>query len=559
MTTPPVTEQTVPMIGPDGSAAFIPQSQAQAATDAGAIPSLVLRAPDGSRHAVPIKNVAGALQAGGMTEGQYQQSQAPPSPDALPVGAGASFLANSPIGMVKSAYSALTQPAQNANESLVTQGTAGPEHNALVHGLGQLGLGAYRTLVAPSVAANHAANDSIKAGHPLEALSEGFEGIPLVGGVVTAGKNAIQQYANGDKAGALGTVTGTLATGGLGAYLGGKLSGGNGGVSPLSSADNTALAVTKAVNPPLAAYNSLSTAVKAQLGNVMEYAKRNGLSISNARELSAVAKGAADETQAHYSDNMLAPYKGTLVPVDQGPLAGQASLGDVDQRINNINQDLRSGYRKPTDGQVNSALSGDDIREMNAEHAHLTDILHRSLGDLNGVDPQDIANTRIQAGQLRTIASEAQGGANAVTRGAGIQDIGAGSSLPQTVSPTHTLIHTILDKIPGFDPESIQGKKLRAALSASDIQPTQLTDVYPGNKAPMYQAPEVTAAYQQAAQRAALADYQTNIAGPELTRNANADTRNVRLAPAKALKAAVDLNNNVSPLARFIKAPNLNP
>lgn len=69
---------TLPMIGPDGTAALIPHDQTQAAANAGAKPALKMYGPDGSPSYIPLANVGAALKAGAMTEGQYQQKNSPP-------------------------------------------------------------------------------------------------------------------------------------------------------------------------------------------------------------------------------------------------------------------------------------------------------------------------------------------------------------------------------------------------------------------------------------------------------------------------------------------------
>jgi hypothetical protein len=55
---------TVPMIGPDGTVADVPQASVQQALQAGAKPAADMVAPDGSRAAVPLESVRAALKAG---------------------------------------------------------------------------------------------------------------------------------------------------------------------------------------------------------------------------------------------------------------------------------------------------------------------------------------------------------------------------------------------------------------------------------------------------------------------------------------------------------------
>ena len=205
------TSPTLPMIGPDGTPALIPHENVQAAANAGAKPAIKLYGPDGSPAYVPLANLGDALKAGAKTEGQFQQGNQGPS--------------DSPKGFVQSLVAPIPQAAKGLYHAFTDEPTTpaeaaakgtDPDSGLIARTLGQIGLGGYRTLVAPSIAAEKTAEGSVQSGHPLQAVSEAAEGIPLVGSGVTAGRQAISQYLSGDKSGAGGSVIGNLVAGGLG-------------------------------------------------------------------------------------------------------------------------------------------------------------------------------------------------------------------------------------------------------------------------------------------------------------------------------------------------------
>lgn len=510
--------QNVTIIAPDGTSGDVPSANVNAALAAGGKLGIHVYAPDGTAGYVPHDKLGDALKAG-ATYAPAQQS----NPD-QPKGFTASLVAPIPA-LAKGLYHSFVDSPRDPNEQRV-KGTD-DQSGVMMRGLGQFGLGAYRTLVAPAVANAHAAAadaQSPNLSNRLAATSEAIGAIPVIGGGIDAGKSVLQQYLSGDKSGAAGSVAGNLVTAGLMGAVGGELGAPavDGTLTPL---ERSAVGVTKAVNPQGVAFRQYRQAVADQGVNVLDFAKKNNLPITDSRDFAKVAKMAADETQNHYSNNVLGPHADTQVPI-QGvntDLGSNASLGDINERVNNITQDLRAGQRKATPGQQASALSGDDIRGMQAEQGGLTDILHRSLGDLNQMDPRDIASLRQRAGQMRTIAGETEGASDALSGSAGKAEVGAGPGLPTNA---HGAVQALIARLPGMNPESVASRKLIKALTSMRDLPEAprggLPAAYPQNEIPPSVADQINLqAQQQRAQDAFLHTHALDQAAQDAAQSRN--------------------------------------
>lgn len=506
------TPRMVPMLGPDGSVGDVPAENVGQAVAAGGKIGVNMTDHNGVAGVVPIDKYGDAMKE--------RQRLTKENISADPKGFLQSLTASGPAGIAKSIGDAVTAPPQNEEEQRIMGTNA--DSGLIARGLGHIGLGGYRTLVKPTLDASAAANQSVQEGHPLQALSQAIEGVPLLGGVTTATKQAILQHLEGDNLGAAGTIAGLGVNTALGEGLryardpGVKVTPRGSYIydapnTPvLSPEDRSAVAITKAVNPPAPAWQQYLDAAKGQIGNVLDYEKKRNLSMTDSRDLAKVAGMAKDESAAHYESNVLGPHENETRPVAVGELAGQnPTLRQIDQRIVDIANDQRSAVRKPTVGQ---ALGASDL-ELSAEKAHLSGILHDSLGNLTGMGGPDVQALRQRIAQLSVLSGETQGAANAVSRGAGIKEVGAGSTLPVAATP-HSIIASLVERIPGFDPETKAAKALIKALRATPIEGTQLPATYPGANAPMAQTPAVAAYQQQLARRMAISNDQINNLGP---------------------------------------------
>lgn len=232
----------------------------------------------------------------------------------------------------------------------------------------------------------------------------------------------------------------------------------------IDPAESGARDLAKALVVPTIAAKSFVNAATSEAGNILGYAKRTGLPINSTLDFAKAAEGAAREVQDFYSKEVLGPNADVQVSVPgdyRGPKIGEgnrATLAAVENRVNAINQELSPNYRKATAMQQNAANVSD--ADLIAEKRALTSVLHDKLGDLNGVEPEEIAALRQRAGKLRTIADEATLSANQDTVSAGKQARG------RSDIPTGTkmgLIERGIQELRG-GPEIIGNRAVNSAL-----------------------------------------------------------------------------------------------
>jgi len=324
----------------------------------------------------------------------------------------------------------------------------------------------------------------------------GTAGVPFVGaGVDAAGK----QVDEGNYSGAAGTLAGVLANEFGLEFAPGVAAKAVKAVAPAASAavegvTNAAGAVkdrvyptSKSVTAPQAAARNLGKALVVpvqampnfvgaateEAGTIKAYAKANNLPINSTVDLANAAEATAKAVQDHFNDQILKPnaedvvdvpsdYRGTKLNVE----GSRATLDDINNRINAINQELNPNYRKATQGQTSAANVSD--ADLLAEKRKLTTLFQDKLADKTGLEPEDIAALRQKAGKLRTIADEVRLSANTNTTAAGKQAMG------RSDIPTGTkmgLLERGIQTLRG-GPEIIGNRAVNSAMR--DIGPTDL-------------------------------------------------------------------------------------
>jgi hypothetical protein len=458
----------IPAVAPDGTSGYVDASALQQAVNAGYKPGLTMRAPDGTKGIVAFTDMAQARGSGYKTEGEYQQSQQPPS--------------EAPQGFLQSLVAPIPQAARSLYHAVADPAT--PQESQAITSLGGtpdvVGRAMYRTLIQPTIAHGKQALADIQSPNlsdKLASVSDAASAIPVLGGVVSAGTGALQQYLNGDKSGATGTVLGNLLAAGLGAGATSKISEAirPSLPSPVTNPEIQARTISSAVNPPSGMQNFID-AVQAHGGDVTDYAKQNGIGIGGVLDYSKAAKGAADQTLQQYM-GLLDPNKAITVPVSdayQGNLArtpGQgagryANLGDINSRIGDINDLLRPAFNTKTEG---ASMTAQERLGLGQEHAELTDKLHQSLGAATDIPPEAIADLRGKFGKLYTIADQANAAVNARQGLESNMDQGT-----RTVPLTATSFAVEkLNQILRGGPMKIADASLRGALRNSTLPATQ--------------------------------------------------------------------------------------
>lgn len=210
------TPTQIPFVAPDGTPGYVDSSAAQQAASSGYKPALAMRSKDGTKGLVAFSDLKDAMANGYKTEGQYQQAQSPADNSGGVLNGSMRFgegLMSAGINAAKGAYHTVADAPSTPIEQAIAAQPGG----------GQLGVAAYRALVAPQIdqasqaiqgAKSPDMQTRIRSGaHALAAL------IPGVGPAAAAvGDSMRPQIESGNYAGAAGNLAGNAGI----AYLGGK-------------------------------------------------------------------------------------------------------------------------------------------------------------------------------------------------------------------------------------------------------------------------------------------------------------------------------------------------
>lgn len=167
--------------------------------------------------------------------------------------------------------------------------------------------------------------------------------------------------------------------------------------------------ITDAVNPNPKLMPKYESELANHMDKIVATAFRKGLPIDSPETLGAAMKATADTIKAHYYDRILGPFKNN--PVDTTSIPGYsgeslspstATLGQLDARLSQINAELDPKFRKPGEIQAQAAVksSGD----LNAESSAIRQIYYKNLGQVSGIDPKVLAQTRQAFGSIRQLA-----------------------------------------------------------------------------------------------------------------------------------------------------------
>lgn len=244
---------------------------------------------------------------------------------------------------------------------------------------------------------------------------------------------------------------------------------GKGGIPELAPED-AARNLTRAINPDPIQWNSHIRAEEAETGNIQDFAKQNNLPLKTQLDYARAARASADAENKFFHQRLIDPYEKDLVNID--PLGHKRmTIGDIDKRIDVINNELRPDFVKKQSGQVRTATD----EELQAELGPLTDALHRELGKRAGVAPEEIEALRHRIGKKFTIADQTLAKVNSRQSRVQTQTEGGGSGI---VKPTS------LDRVWSIvrgGPERISNRAYRKALRG--------TRSIPGSKMPEFNPP----------------------------------------------------------------------
>lgn len=190
--------------------------------------------------------------------------------------------------------------------------------------------------------------------------------------------------------------------------------------------------LVRAMIPDAAAIPNIKSAAP-ELSDVLASVQKKGAAINGKLDAAQAIRDRANEIQAHYDDNVLKP-NGTEINTVPGNYNGdtsgganRATLNQINDRVDDINAEMKSNFRKKVASQTTEANASD--ADLLSEKQGLTKILHGRLADLTGLQPEDIASLRQRAGKLRSLAQEVEISADRDSVAAGRTDTNGGAIL----------------------------------------------------------------------------------------------------------------------------------
>lgn len=227
----------------------------------------------------------------------------------------------------------------------------------------------------------------------------------------------------------------------------------------IPDAEATTQNFVKALVPDAPAIPNIKSAA-VEVPDALAAAQKKGMPINGKLDMVKALEDRAAEVQGHYSNEILRPHTGDLnhVPDNYGgdtTTAGRATLDQINNRVDFINRELKTNFRKKLASQTTEANASD--ADLIAEKQGLTTILHNRLADLTGLAPEDIASLRQRAGKLRSLAQEVEVSADRDTTTAGRRDTSGG-----TMSMKNPL-EGVIDRVGGGQ-EIIGNRVFKTAL-----------------------------------------------------------------------------------------------
>lgn len=286
----------------------------------------------------------------------------------------------------------------------------------------------------------------------------------------------------------------------------------------------------KAMVPDEAAVPNIKSAA-SEVGDAMAAAKRKGSPINSKLDAAKALRDRSAEVQNHYTEKLMRPHSGKFQTVPDeynGEMSGngknQATVGQLNDRVDAINRELKSNFRKKLKSQTTEANASD--ADLLAEKSKLTKILHQSLADMNGLQPEDIADVRQRAGKLRSLADEMEASGNKDTVQAGRRESGS------TTSPFKSGMESAADKFSG-GPEIVGNRAVKGALEGFDATEKPLPE-------PKLPDPSTTATTPEAAQREFLRAHELELAAQDAAKARNAVAEDQRTANIDTQKDIAD-------------------
>jgi len=167
--------------------------------------------------------------------------------------------------------------------------------------------------------------------------------------------------------------------------------------------------IAKSIRPPGGIPLGFEEDLASELPKVKAFAGETGNPLHSQWEAAQAAKALAQKGLEHERTNLLGPFENDLISTRgtgyQGPASGEgnyASLGQINKRISDINDEIREAKRAKTVGQQLSREN--NIADLEAEGKNLRELYLKELGKRTGLEPEEIGNFRQSYGKQFSIA-----------------------------------------------------------------------------------------------------------------------------------------------------------
>ena len=308
--------------------------------------------------------------------------------------------------------------ASDRNAPLPMQAVSG-----VVKGIGTLGKPVMDVVGRIGGVPQSAISSSLQAQTPMEMLAKvGTMGALAAPAAMTAPAATV----GGLVGGGLGAGAGRMAAnafgmspentalmediGGIGGGIGGaKLGSIAGGavthhLDPLRDYRSPAISTQEAIgrrttdilHPNPAAYRGISSAITENAPYIKDFAQSTGNKLGTPLDFAKASTGAGQEASNFFKENLIDPNAELQTP--------HGTIGEVHQRLGEINDELRPAYRQRTGGQELTAL---ERKNLETERDQLNDTLYGTLSERSGLPVEQIQAINQRGGALQNVGDEA--------------------------------------------------------------------------------------------------------------------------------------------------------
>lgn len=306
-----------------------------------------------------------------------------------------------PVKQAEDPFASIAKPIADTSDPTASDIINGPTGVPDTGWRGQIekfGQGAAQAITAPFTHPIKTAEGMLES-TPIGMAYDAVTGKPNVGQQM--GTNAVQNPANvlGQAAGGLALSHVLPAAAGVADAVRGVGDWWKPTTSPavVPQTEQAGAALARSISPTTQIAPGDEEAITAQTPGIKEFAKRTNNPLNTPWEYAKAAEGHGAEYRQLWQEKILGPEQDFSVEVAPDR---KMSLGQIDNRISDINADLRNDYLRPNEAKQ---FNSEQTRALKAEAASLNEVLAQSLADKTGLAPAELKQIRMAYGQSRAV------------------------------------------------------------------------------------------------------------------------------------------------------------